>query len=183
MNADFHVTSKISPVRIAKSEILRLHEHWQALCDRGRLPSVEDLNWPALGCADDLILVEKESDEVFRYLAYESNVAKAAGFDLTGKTTHDLSSEVGKFFEHCHYRWRTPMVKPVSCLPTIVRSRFAMNCWRISWAQQSMQLLAWARWLTMRIRSAIPSFPSMRLRARCSAATPTSLASAWIRLL
>jgi len=84
----------------------RLHAYWLGKCRDGRFPARADID-PAefrfiLG---NVFLVATEGDPPdFRYRLFGMNLARRAGYDLTGKTVEDIPAEDMRVFLRGHYQ-------------------------------------------------------------------------------
>jgi diguanylate cyclase (GGDEF)-like protein len=87
---------------VENAEILALHRDWEAAAGSGELPPLAAFAPEArVLVADRLMLLRPQGEgegEAFRYLHYGREIARHAGFDMTGRTTADFQGELAQFF-------------------------------------------------------------------------------------
>jgi signal transduction histidine kinase len=96
----FHTEIRDAIDRLVDNRTIRgLYREWVDLAAADGLPpfSVFDPASRPLLAANLMVLVPEA--EGYRYRHYGVSIARAAGFDMTGRSTADFDSEVGKFFE------------------------------------------------------------------------------------
>lgn len=86
--------------RVDSPTVVHLYGLWQRYHEAGGdLPDYAELGPERLDwCADNLMVIEPLADGDFLYRSYGAGVARAAGFDMTGKRTSEFHSDVGRFF-------------------------------------------------------------------------------------
>ena len=88
----------------ANRAIHQLLRHWRE-DHTDSLPTDDAFIGKALGwCGPNLMILDPTGDGDYSYRHYGSAIAKASGFDLTGKRTSTLSSSVGAYFSACYDR-------------------------------------------------------------------------------
>ncbi len=86
--------------RVDSPSAVHLYGLWQRYHEAsGDLPALADMGPERLDwCAANLMVVEPLPDGDFAYRSYGAGIARASGFDMTGKRTSDFRSDVGRFF-------------------------------------------------------------------------------------
>lgn len=102
MTGIVHTEIRESIDRLVENRNIRaLFKTWETLwgTDRTKLPSYQHFA-PAdgPGVSDQLMVLVPEGDD-YRYRFYGPGIASQAGFDMTGKSTADFDSEVGRWFQ------------------------------------------------------------------------------------
>lgn len=86
--------------RLVENRTIRgLYDDWLAQASDGGLPDGDAFapeNRPLI--RGHLMVLTPETDGEFRYSYYGANIARRAGFDMTGQSTRDFDSETGRFF-------------------------------------------------------------------------------------
>ncbi len=86
----------------ANGAIHQLLRHWLEDSSSG-IPTDSAFIAKALGwCGANLMILDPTKDGDYTYRHYGESIAKASGFDLTGKRTSTLSSNVGRYFAACY---------------------------------------------------------------------------------
>lgn len=102
MTGIVHTEIRDSIDRLVENRNIRaLFKTWETLSDanRTKLPAYERFapnNEP--GLSDQLMVLVPEGKD-YRYRFYGRGIAAQAGFDMTGKSTADFDSEVGRWFQ------------------------------------------------------------------------------------
>jgi len=95
----FHTEIRDAIDRLVDNRTIRgLFREWVDLSEAGRLPpfSAFDPESRPLLSANLMVLVPE--GQGYRYHHYGVGIARASGFDMTGRTTADFDSDVGRFF-------------------------------------------------------------------------------------
>lgn len=98
MKLTFSVNADVAAVDALHPEIHALYALWNNLAREDGLPRLSSFDWQSLDMVDDLMLVERVGEASYLYHAYGANISRAAGFDMTGKTTDSFDSRAGRFF-------------------------------------------------------------------------------------
>lgn len=96
----FHTEIRDAIDRLVENRTIRgLYREWSDLASPDRLPPFEafDPEKRPLLASNLMVLVPEETG--YRYRHYGVSIARAAGFDMTGRSTVDFDSDVGRFFE------------------------------------------------------------------------------------
>lgn len=95
----FHTEIRDAIDRLVDNRVIRdLYREWLEMSADGRLPpyaAFEPRKRPLLS-ANLMVLVPE--DGAYRYRHYGVGIARVSGFDMTGQTTADFDSDVGRFF-------------------------------------------------------------------------------------
>jgi signal transduction histidine kinase/DNA-binding response OmpR family regulator/HPt (histidine-containing phosphotransfer) domain-containing protein len=96
----FHTEIRDAIDRLVENRTIRgLYREWSDLATADRLPpfgSFDPEKRPLL-TSNLMVLVPEEAG--YRYRHYGVSIARASGFDMTGRSTVDFDSDVGRFFE------------------------------------------------------------------------------------
>lgn len=95
----FHTEIEDAIDRLVDNRVIRqLYREWQDSAGPDGIPaySVFDPDRRPLMSADLMVLTPEQAG--YRYRHYGANIARASGFDMTGRSTVDFDSDVGRFF-------------------------------------------------------------------------------------
>jgi hypothetical protein len=99
------ITSAIDSV-VDNPQIVDLYRRWEnARNMTGAVPDIGEFSvtGPLAGIAGDLMILQVEGDElIYRY--YGADIARHAGFDMTGRSVASFGGAIGNFFIDCYRR-------------------------------------------------------------------------------
>ncbi len=96
----FHTEIRDAIDRLVENRTIRgLYREWSDLASADRLPSYEAFDPERRPLLTANLMVLQPEEVGYRYRHYGVSIARAAGFDMTGRSTADFDSDVGRFFE------------------------------------------------------------------------------------
>ena len=96
----FHTEIRDAIDRLVENRTIRgLYREWSDLASPDRLPPYASFQPEMRPLLASHLMVLAPEDVGYRYRHYGVSIARAAGFDMTGRSTADFDSDVGRFFE------------------------------------------------------------------------------------
>lgn len=96
----FHTEIRDAIDRLVENRTIRgLYGEWSELASPDRLPPFSTFDPEKRPLLASNLMVLAPEDVGYRYRHYGVSIARAAGFDMTGRSTADFDSDVGRFFE------------------------------------------------------------------------------------
>ena len=101
----FHTEIEDAIDRLVENRSIRtLYREWLDASRERDLPPFETFDPERRPLLSGNLMVLDPEDGAFRYRHYGSGIARASGFDMSGRSTADFDSDVGRFFEQKYHQ-------------------------------------------------------------------------------